>query len=155
MPVIPAACQRGAPITLTPSLVPAVAVPVGCAVGSVGTWRVPSGCRCAVGTALVTVAVGVGCAVGIGVGATVGAAVAVGIVVGVVVAVALGSDGAVGFEQGDFGKGFVHILDDRSLQIVMEELDTITDFVEYLLAKEALISSGATPLVTGLSLIHI
>jgi hypothetical protein len=31
----------------------------------------------------------------------------------------------------------------------MEELDTITDFVEYLLAKEALISSGATPLVTG------
>jgi hypothetical protein len=54
------------------------------------------------------------------------------------VAVALGSAGRVEFEQGDAGKGFVHVLDDTSLGIVMSELDTVTDFVEYLRAKEQL-----------------
>ena len=33
-------------------------------------------------------------------------------------------------------KGFVHVFDDVSLNVVMESLDTITDFVEYLERKE-------------------
>ena len=34
-------------------------------------------------------------------------------------------------------KGFTHVFDDTSLSIVMDALDTITDFVEYLSKKEA------------------
>ena len=37
-------------------------------------------------------------------------------------------------------KGFVHIFDDVSLRVVMDSLDTITDFVEYLERKEQLLS---------------
>ena len=55
------------------------------------------------------------------------------------VAVALGGRGAVPYQQGDFGKGFVHVLDDTSLRVVLRELDTISDFVEYLSAKEMLL----------------
>ena len=55
------------------------------------------------------------------------------------VAVALGARGAVPYQQGDFGKGFVHVLDDTSLRVVLRELDTISDFVEYLSAKEELL----------------
>lgn len=44
--------------------------------------------------------------------------------------------------QIDPSKGFVHVFDDTSLDIVMNTLDTITDFVNYLSKKEAFISSG-------------
>lgn len=37
---------------------------------------------------------------------------------------------------------FVHVLDDATLDVVMGELDTITDFTEYLQKKERLIRSG-------------
>jgi hypothetical protein len=42
----------------------------------------------------------------------------------------------------DPDKGFVHVFDDVSLDIVMNTLDTITDFVSYLSKKEELICSG-------------
>jgi hypothetical protein len=35
-------------------------------------------------------------------------------------------------------RGFVHVLDDTTLNVVMRQLDTITDFVEYLSKKEVL-----------------
>ena len=38
--------------------------------------------------------------------------------------------------QIDPAKGFVHVFDDTSLEIVMGTLDTITDFVQYLTKKE-------------------
>ena len=38
-------------------------------------------------------------------------------------------------------KGFIHVLDEVALDIVMKELDTITDFIDYLGEKEALIES--------------
>lgn len=38
--------------------------------------------------------------------------------------------------------GYSHIWDDESLKAVLEELDTISDFLNYLKAKEALISNG-------------
>lgn len=53
------------------------------------------------------------------------------------IAVALGGRREGPFSQGDFGKGFVHVFDERSLDIVLEELDTVTDFVRYLVDKEA------------------
>jgi hypothetical protein len=37
---------------------------------------------------------------------------------------------------------FVHVLDDGSLDFVLKELDTITDFVDYIVKKEELIRSG-------------
>ncbi len=54
------------------------------------------------------------------------------------VAVALGGDGKVPIQFGDFGKGFVHVFDGMSFQIIMREVDTIADFIEYLSAKEEL-----------------
>lgn len=58
------------------------------------------------------------------------------------VAVALGSRARVPFEQGDFDRGFVHVLDENGLDRVLGELDTVTDFVAYLAAKEARVASG-------------
>lgn len=58
------------------------------------------------------------------------------------VAVALGSKGEAPLTFGDFGKGFVHVFDEWSLDVVMNELDTISDFVKYLADKEALYARG-------------
>jgi hypothetical protein len=52
------------------------------------------------------------------------------------IAVALGSDGTMGMPYGDFGKGFVHVLDESATEVLLSELDTISDFVEYLRDKE-------------------
>lgn len=65
------------------------------------------------------------------------------------IAVALGGRGKVPYFHGDFGKGFVHVLDEVTLPILLGELDTITDFVDYLTAKEALLAAGVTPVMDG------
>ena len=39
-------------------------------------------------------------------------------------------------------KGFVHIMNEISLEILMTELNTVSDFVAYLLEKERFILSG-------------
>jgi hypothetical protein len=65
------------------------------------------------------------------------------------VAVALGDQGKVPISFGNFGKGFVHVLNKTSLNAIMGELDTIEDFVGYLSAKEALYLSGKTTLFQG------
>ncbi len=44
--------------------------------------------------------------------------------------------------QLDPAKGYVHVLDDTSLDIVLGARDTITDFVDYITKKESLIESG-------------
>jgi len=59
------------------------------------------------------------------------------------VAVAVGAKGKVGFPVGDFGKGYVHVMDEQSFQTVLSELDTISDFVAYLAAKQQLTSRAA------------
>ena len=48
------------------------------------------------------------------------------------IAVALGSNGEVPISEGKPGKRFVHVLDEAGLDAVLTELDTITDFVDYL-----------------------
>ena len=62
---------------------------------------------------------------------------------------ALGGAGKVSIKFGNFGKGFVHVFDEISFLSVMKELDTITDFVHYLIAKEDLYSSGVKTLFHG------
>jgi hypothetical protein len=51
--------------------------------------------------------------------------------------------------QVDPTKGFVHVLDDASLAVVMRELDTITDFVAYLIKKENLIHDNRLVTAAG------
>lgn len=65
------------------------------------------------------------------------------------VAVALGSQGNVPLQFGDFGKGFVHVFDEISFQTILSELDTITDFISYLIAKEELYESGKETVLHG------
>lgn len=50
---------------------------------------------------------------------------------------------------GDFGNGFVHVLDEYSLTESFRELDTITDFVTYLSAAESLFERGIRPVFSG------
>jgi len=65
------------------------------------------------------------------------------------IAVALGSKGQAPISSGDFGKGFVHVFDEISLGIIMDELDTITDFVGYLEAKEGLFATKTALALPG------
>jgi hypothetical protein len=65
------------------------------------------------------------------------------------VAVAIGSSGMVPLESRDYGHGFVHVFDDRTLWLLLQELDTITDFVEYLAAREELLTGGFTGTILG------
>lgn len=51
--------------------------------------------------------------------------------------------------QLDTQKGYVHIFDDTTLDIVLNTVDTITDFVMYLSKKEKLIEKGPTTYATG------
>ncbi len=65
------------------------------------------------------------------------------------VAVAFGSDGRIPFTQGDLGKGFVHVFDETALDTILAELDTVTDLLSYLEAKEALTARDVMPIVVG------
>ena len=47
------------------------------------------------------------------------------------IAIALGSEGKLPYYSGNFGKGYVHVFDDISFEIVLKELDTINDFLSY------------------------
>jgi len=66
------------------------------------------------------------------------------------VVVALGSKDKVPMVYGDLGKGFVHVLDEISFSIILQELDTIADFINYLSAKEQFYMAGKeTPFLAG------
>ena len=58
------------------------------------------------------------------------------------IAVALGRGDKFPLPYGDFGKGFVHVFDERSVQIILNELDTISDFKDFLDAEEEFIKRG-------------
>ncbi|NJA90136.1 hypothetical protein HCX48_13025 [Rhodocyclus tenuis] len=50
----------------------------------------------------------------------------------------------------DRSKHFVHVLDEFSLEVVMDEMNTITDFVEYLNARESFLGkAGITVVAAG------
>ena len=65
------------------------------------------------------------------------------------IAIALGAKDAVPLTFGDFGRGFVHVFDEKSLSAVMQSLDTISDFVKYLNDKEEFYTSGKLSLFSG------
>lgn len=65
------------------------------------------------------------------------------------VAVALGGERQVSLPFGDFGKGFIHVMDEVAFLTLLEELDTIADFVAYLAAKEAFCTSQTKVLFDG------
>ena len=46
-------------------------------------------------------------------------------------------------------KGFVHVLDDVALDVLMRELDTVHDFTTYLSSKETFVSSGRLGISAG------
>jgi hypothetical protein len=56
------------------------------------------------------------------------------------IAIAFGSSTDFPLPTGNFGKGFVSVFDEDSTYTILKELDTITDFTNYLIAKENFIS---------------
>jgi len=65
------------------------------------------------------------------------------------IAVALGSRGKAPVSSGDFGRGLVHVFDDRAFEIILGELDTPADLFSYLAQKEAFAASCAHILLEG------
>ena len=65
------------------------------------------------------------------------------------VSVSLGGKGRVPIKWGDLGNGFVHVCDEYSVGVVFGALDTITDFVEFLQASEALVTDGVHMVIAG------
>lgn len=57
------------------------------------------------------------------------------------IAIAFGGKNEFPLDSGNFGNGFVHVFDEPSTFTVLKELDTITDFVNYLKAKEDFLSN--------------
>ena len=51
--------------------------------------------------------------------------------------------------QIDKNNGYIHVLDDTSLEIIMQTLDTVSDFVQYLSKKEELINSDRLIFAAG------
>ena len=64
------------------------------------------------------------------------------------IALAFGGEGAMPLKQGDFGSGFMHAMDEQAFDKLIRELDTATDFFDYLRQKEDLVSR-ATLLFEG------
>jgi len=52
------------------------------------------------------------------------------------IAIAFGSENTFPLPYGDFGQGFIHVFDEESTSVLLNELDTITDFTKYLTDKE-------------------
>lgn len=58
------------------------------------------------------------------------------------IAVTIGRNLKFEIVQQDFGDGFVHVFDEKSVFSIIYELDTIEDFTEYLVKKEEFISNS-------------
>jgi hypothetical protein len=54
------------------------------------------------------------------------------------ISISLGGQRSIPLTLKDWGKGFVHCFDEHFVQIALQELDTIADFIAYLEAKENL-----------------
>ena len=65
------------------------------------------------------------------------------------IAVAFGDNGKAVIKSGNYGEGFVHVMTEQSFREVLSELDTITDFTDYLKAKEAFAGSDTEMICEG------
>lgn len=64
------------------------------------------------------------------------------------IAVAFGSRGETKIVSKDYGKGYVHVMNEESFETVLNELDTISELTDYLTAKED-ISARTSILLSG------
>ncbi|OGU77015.1 MAG: hypothetical protein A2V93_04810 [Ignavibacteria bacterium RBG_16_34_14] len=58
------------------------------------------------------------------------------------IAIVIGGEKKMPLLWGDLGKGFIHVFDSITTEILFSELDTITDFTKYLSKKEKFYESG-------------
>jgi hypothetical protein len=65
------------------------------------------------------------------------------------ISVSLGGRRLVNFSSGDYGKGFVHCFDDQFVVVALGELNTVTDFIAYLEAKEDLARNQQVVMMGG------
>lgn len=65
------------------------------------------------------------------------------------VSVSLGGAGKVPIKWGDLGNGFVHVCNEKSIDVLLSALDTITDLVEFLTKSEKLINDGVCLMFDG------
>jgi hypothetical protein len=65
------------------------------------------------------------------------------------VCVAFGSHGKISVSIGNFGKGFVHVLDEVGFPSLLRELDTIKDVLDYLESKRVFFESGRKVMFPG------
>lgn len=65
------------------------------------------------------------------------------------VCVAFGGRGEIPVAMGEFGRGFVHVLDEKGFPIVLRALDTIEDLVHYLNSKRSFAESGGRIVFCG------
>ncbi len=65
------------------------------------------------------------------------------------ICVAFGSNGEISLPMGDFGRGFVHIMEERSFPILLRELDTISDLSAYLVHKAERVGLGCKTTCCG------
>lgn len=63
-------------------------------------------------------------------------------------AVAFGSRGEAVIASGDYGKGFVHVMNEESFEIILRELDTISELTDYFETKE-IFSEKTAILING------
>lgn len=65
------------------------------------------------------------------------------------IAVAFGGEDQMPLHYGNFGKGFVHALDECGFDILLSELNTISDFLKYLRTKEDYFNQGGAAFFEG------
>ena len=65
------------------------------------------------------------------------------------ISVSLGGNGQVPLKWGDFGNGFIHVCDEVSVGVLFGELDTITDFIEFLTESERLVTNETKLIFDG------
>lgn len=65
------------------------------------------------------------------------------------IAVGLGSHGKAPISSRDYGKGFVHVFDEEAFSSIMGELDTASDFFEYLSKKLIFLTNSSHVLLEG------
>lgn len=65
------------------------------------------------------------------------------------IAVALGSKDNAILHSGDEGRGYIHVMNERAVADILQELDTISDFINYFDAKESTRKGGTKFLTMG------
>lgn len=65
------------------------------------------------------------------------------------IAIALGSQGKAHISSRDYGKGFIHVFDDDSFQVILSELDTPRDLFDYLENKLSFLGTASHVLLEG------